>query len=221
MLNIYEQIQSIRSFEFSFTNNHGEMQSIECSVNFIDKDNIVVIANNHRNKHFVAKSGNEINVYVYTEYGVFTAVSKVINVFEGVINTEYVISHLEQSKHFQRREYFREPIVVDTDITIITKTPATKDYLISTKTRNISGKGISFVSNCQISDFEVIIVELYFAEKIITAMAVPIYNQKIQYYNQTKLIYGFNFIDISQKDTDFIVKKCFLHQLEIRKKHAV
>ena len=221
MHNVYDKIENIKLFEISFTDNKGVLQQLVCSVKFIEKESIILIANNQQNKYVFAKAGNEINVYIYTELGVFTAVSKIIQSFEGVINTEYIITYPEESKHFQRREYFRVEMAIDTNITIITESPELNDLIIYSKTKNISGKGMSYVSKSHIPDFSEIVVELFFPEKVITTLATPIYYRKIKHYYQPKLVHGFNFINISQRDTDFIVKQCFLRQLELRKKHSV
>lgn len=217
MQDIYNQIKSIKSLEFSFTDSHGVLQKIVGSIKLVENEHIIIIANIRRNKKKFAKSGNEINVYIYAENGVFKAVSKIIDVFIGVASIEYVISPLEKSQHFQRREYFRERMSIEANITMITKSPQLNDYMIFTKTRNICGKGMSFVSDYVISDCDLIIVELHFPEKTIAAVAIPIHYQKMKYYGKSKIIHGFSFIDIEQKDIDFIVKKCFLHQLKMLK----
>lgn len=221
MLDVYEQIDKIKSFEISFTDSRSSLQKLKCLVKGVDDKHISIFANNRKNKHVLAKVGNEINVYIYTELGVFTAVSKIMKVSVGIRHTQYVLSPLEKSKHFQRREYFRDDMMIDANITIITKSEESNNYIVMTKTRNICGKGMSFLADYSIPDYASLIVELFFKERKVTTMAVPIHCQKIKLYNQTKLLHGFNFVDLSQKDIDFIVKKCFLHQLELRKNHSI
>ena len=217
MLDIYNQIQNIKSLEIGFIDNKGTSHKLVCTVKFVDNEYLILIANNQQNNHVFAKAGNELNVCIFTEMGVFTAVSKVVQVFEGVVNSEYIITYPEKSRHFQRREYFRVSMSVDTNITIIRDSPDLSDLIIHSKTKNICGKGMSCLCEQLIPDYAVIVVELLFSERVITTLAAPIYNKKINIYDQSKVINGFSFLDITKKDIDFIVKKCFLHQLEQRK----
>lgn len=220
MLNVYEQIQNTKSFMISFTSSPGVLQKLTCSLKFIDNNGIVITASKSQNENIIAKSGNEINVCVYNELGIFTAVSKIIKVIKGSMSVEYMISHLEKSKHLQRREYFREEMAIDSSVTILTENADSNNYIIYTKTKNICGNGMSFISDYSLPDFASIIAEIYFKEKRVITLAVPIHCRKVKLCNKIKWIHGLQFIDIPQKDTDFIVKKCFLHQLELRRKHA-
>lgn len=221
MLNIYEQIQNTKSFMISFTSSPGILQKLICNLKFIDNNGIVIIADKYQNGNIYAKSGNEINVCIYNEHGIFMAVSKIIKVINCYRSVKYVISHLEQSKHLQRREYFREEMPIESSITILTEHVDSNNYIIYTKTKNISGNGMGFISDYTLPDSASIIAEIYFKEKRIITLATRIHSQKIKLYNKVKWLHGLNFIDIPQKDTDFIVKKCFLHQLEVRRKHAI
>ena len=219
MNDIYNQFTDFKSFEVVFIDNNGNPQKIFCAVKRIGNDNIVLSSNNEQNKNIFAKTGDELKLHVYTDNGIYSATSKVLNLEKGIINTEYVIVYPTNSKHSQRREYFRADMKVKFKMNVVTNNEKNESFTITSETRNICGKGLSFISNEDFPNYDSAEIELFFDEKIITTSANFVYSKQIVSGNHPKFILAFMFRNISVRDIDFIVKKCFLYQLEERKKH--
>lgn len=217
MVDIYDQFKDFKSFEAVFFNEQNQLLRLFCDVKTIEHDKIIISASNKKNKNVTAKIGDELKIHIYTDNGIYSAVSRVINVSKIGANTEYVITYPSNSKHSQRREYFRADIAVDFKLTsIIAETPVN----IESKTKNICGKGMCFISDKPFPEHESIEIELFFKERIITTLASLVYSKPIVVGSRPKFIHAFTFTNISKNNIDFIVKKCFLHQLELRKKQV-
>lgn len=216
MVDIYEQFKDFKSFEVTFMNKENVLQKILCSVKSIENNRVILDANNKTNKNIFADVGDDLKLYIYTENGIYSASSKILLVTRGLMNTEYIIAYPENSKHSQRREYFRADMNIDFKMTV--KDKDGNIFSTAAKTRNICGKGMSYVANKPFSDIETIDIELIFEEKTINTAATIVYSKQIVAGNHPKFIHAFTFTNISQKNIDFIIKKCFLYQLELRKR---
>lgn len=223
MLDIYNQFKDFKSFEVVFNNSTSELQKLFCTVKSIENNRIVINANNQQNKNIFANVGDDLTLHIYTENGIYSADSKVLLVSKGMINTEYIISYPANSKHSQRREYFRADMAIDFKMNVYANIgPDSSDnqiiMVVDSKTRNICGKGMSFIFDRPFPELSMIEIDLYFKEKTVSVSANLVYSKQIVVNSRPKYIHAFTFMDISRQDIDFIVKKCFLHQLDLRKK---
>ena len=226
MVDIYNQFKDFKSFEVIFTNSAKELQKIFCTVKSIENNRIIINANNQQNENVLAAVGDNLTLHIYTENGIYSASSKILFVSKGLVNTEYVIAYPANSKHSQRREYFRADMAIDFNMIVsanLEDESATgfKNeviFVVDSKTRNICGKGMSYIFDKPFPELTTIKLELYFKEKNISTSACLVYSKQIIINNRPKYIHAFTFIDITKKNIDFIVKKCFLHQLDLRKK---
>lgn len=222
MADIYDQFKDFKSFEVTFYNDRNELQKIFCNVKSIENNSIVIDANNKFNNNVFAKVEDELTLYIYTENGIYSATSKVLTANKGVVSTEYIITYPANSKHSQRREYFRADLNVNFKMYVAMPHDLGSSFIIEAKTRNICGKGMSYVDDRPFpADYENITIELLFEEKYINILSKLVYSKQIVVGSRPKYIHAFTFTNISQKDVDFIVKKCFLHQLDLRKKQKV
>lgn len=218
MADIYNQFKDFKAFEVMFLDKESNLQKIICTVKSIENNRILLNANNHKNKNISAVVGDELKLHIYTDSGIYSATSKVILATKGPLNTEYVISYPAESKHSQRREYFRAEISVDFELTVIPKDKPDEPLKIKHKAKNICGKGLSYISDKPFPDYSSIDVELFFQERNIITSASLVYSKPLLINNRPKFIHAFTFTSISKNNIDFIVKKCFLHQLDLRKK---
>lgn len=221
MVDIYNQFKDFKAFEVTFSDENGDAQKIYCSIRCIENDTIVIDANNQKNKNIFATVGAKLKLYIYTESGIYSASSSVLQVDKGIINTEYVIEYPTDSKHSQRREYFRADMPIPFELEVNDKNEG--QITFQGKTKNICGKGMCFVSDKPIYESEdtKIKATVTFEEKTITSNATLVYSKQIEAAGIQKYVHAFAFNDISQKEIDFIVKKCFLHQLDLRKQHKI
>jgi len=221
MDDIYNQFRDFKSFEVVFIDGNGNPQKIFCTVRSIGNDNIEIDANNEKNRNIFADIGTELKLHIYTENGIYTATSKVMMIERGLVNTSYIIAYPANSKHSQRREYFRAEMAIDFIMTVSADKNTGEKFVVEARTQNICGKGMSFISDREFSKDDSIEIQLKFSERIVTTNSSLVYSKQVNFAGRTKFVSAFSFNDISSKDIDFIVKKCFLHQLELRKKHNV
>lgn len=218
MADFYNEFKDFKSFEVVFHNQNGDLQKIFCNVKSIEHDRIFLDANNQKNAGVFAQVNDEFNLHIYTENGIYSATSKIMQVSRGAISTEYVIAYPANSKHSQRREYFRADISLPFKINVYTEEEPENPATIGARTKNICGKGMSYIADSVFPVHNLIEVELRFSERIINTKAELVYSKQIVVNNRPKFIHAFTFTTISKGDIDFIVKKCFLHQLDLRKK---
>lgn len=219
MEDIYNQFKDFKAFEVVFLDQDNKPQKLFCTVKSIETTSIIIDANNKDNENIFAQIGDDLKLHIYTESGVYSASSKVLRADKGILNTEYEIAYPTNSKHSQRREYFRADLDVTFKMNILINEQTKENFLIDAKTRNICGKGMSFIYDQDIEKYDDIDIELFFNEKSINSKARLVYSRQIVQGNHPKFILAFTFSTISTKDIDFIVKKCFLHQLELRRKN--
>ncbi|MDD3436572.1 MAG: PilZ domain-containing protein [Candidatus Gastranaerophilales bacterium] len=216
-----KQFKDFKSFEVIFHDENNQLQKIYCTVISIQSDCVILHADNERNNNILAKEDDSINIRIYTDNGVYSSESKILSVTPSAVLTEYIIAYPENSNHSQRREYFRADMTVDFKLEIETKDAPGTRKVIQAQTRDISGKGLSFISDKPLPAVKSAIVELYFDEKNIKSTARLVYSKELGSFSGRKFLNAFHLINISQKDIDFIVKKCFLYQLELRKKSRI
>lgn len=221
MLDLHNQFKDIKSFEITFSDKDNQPQRLIGSVKSIESTNIIIDVNKKQNKNIVANVGDELKLYLYTDNGIYSAISMILQANDGIINSEYVIAYPANSQHYQRREYFRADMAVDVKLAILNDDMQSQDYIIDAKTKNLCGRGMSYVSELPFLDYDAIGVSLLFKEKTIDTFAERVYSKEILTHYNTRFVHAFSFTTISQKDIDFIVKKCFLHQLELRKKYSI
>lgn len=217
MADIYDQFKDFKSFEVAFEDENGELQKLFCNVKNVDNSAFVVESNHKFNKNIQAKLNDELKLYIYTENGIYSATSKVLQVTKGDTETEYVISYPANSKHSQRREYFRADLGVKFKMEVILSENSGTSMQIEEITKNICGKGMSYVADSEFPEYDYITIDLLFDDKELKSSAKLVYSKQIIINNRPKYVHAFTFTDISQKNIDLIVKKCFLHQLEMRK----
>lgn len=218
MAELYSQFKDFKSFEVVFTDEQNQLQKLFCTIKNIENNRIIIDSNNNVSNNVMAKVGDELKLNVYTENGIYSAVSKVLTVSKGISNTEYVIAYPYNSKYSQRREYFRAEIPVEFRVTVFTNDAPEEPIHIEGKAKNICGKGMCYVSNRPFPEYDSIQVEMFFKERTITTLASLVYSKTTVVNNHPAFIHAFTFTNISKNNIDFIVKKCFLYQLELRKK---
>lgn len=217
MLDILNQFREFRTFEVVFFDSKRHLQKIICSLRRIDSNSVAIVANNRKNKNVIAKVGDDLKLYLYAENGIYSATSKILIVRKDTFNTEYIISYPENSKHSQRREYFR----ADLEVKFAIKRPvgSFEDVVIvDGVTKNMCGKGMSFLSDKPFLESDSIEVNLYFPDRTINTTAELVYAKQIIVEDELKFINAFVFTTISGANINYIVKKCFLYQLKLRKK---
>lgn len=219
MPDIFNKFRDFKTFEVSFINKEKELHRLFCTVKSIENNRIVLNANNQTNKNIFAQVGDEIQLHIYTETGVYSAKSRMLLVSKGLISTEYIISYPSHSRHSQRREYFRAEIPVKFKMKVYQNEDINDFFFIEGTTRNICGKGMSYLSDTPLIEASTIETELFFEDNVIVdTMASLVYTQPTVVDGRRTFVNAFVFTNILKKDTEFIIKKCFLHQLDLKRR---
>lgn len=217
MIDIINQFREFKAFEAVFSHDEKTLQKIHCGVSSVEDDKILIDASNKRNTA-TASVGDELKLYIYTENGIYTAYSRVLEVDRGLLLTKYTIEYPTETKHSQRRDYYRVNLAVKLNIEAHPKDTTQEKFIESAYTKNICGKGMCYISKYPFPKYyESIKISLYFDTVTIETEASLVHTTETLIANEIKYIHAFNFTTITRRDTDFIVKKCFMHQLEVRK----
>lgn len=173
-----------------------------CTLDNIISNRIQVSKPINMNASFNFSQGQELEVYIYTKNGILKLNTKLIS--NDIASC--TIEAPDEAKRIQRREFIR----VDMQVKVLLKLDNTK--IIEAQTKNISAKGIKINLKEDISKYTRISAKLLFSQGSIETILHPIKIKKISING--KLAYGtsFAFIALTDKETDFIVKKCFEYQ---------
>lgn len=219
MVDLYNHFKDFKSFEATFFDKNHELHKLSFTVKSIDGKRIVLSANNQKSKNVFAHPRAELKLIIYSDSGVYTGSSKVIHVSKGLFSTEYIITAPANSKHSQRRQFYRAEISIPFKLKCLKDKQSLESFIIEAKTKNICAKGLSYYSDSIVPDHESCELELFFKERKIRTSAVHVYTTQVQFGNRSKYIHAFSFDTINNKDMEFITKKCFLHQLHLIKRN--
>lgn len=150
------------------------------------------------------REGTEIKVFIYSNTGIIVIDSIV---YDSPMDGKIVIEYSENRQIIQRRKYTRIPVNMDFFI-------QKEDGNIKTKTIDISGGGVRFVSETPliINDLCHVQLRLNYYRKMIKAEGVI---HKKQFYHQNE--YTLEFTIINDNDRDKIIQKCAQLEKEQRK----
>ncbi len=182
-----------------------------CYLEEINKDSIII--SKPKNKHiaFNFTCGQTLELYAYTRGGVFKLNCRL----EAYLENKCKLSLPLSVDNIQRREYIRVNMNVDA---IIRPKPSTNIISLKTKTKNISAKGLNVLLDQDISRSASLEVSLLFPEKTISTTAKIIRVTPVEIDSKTYYSTSIMFVTISEKEIDFIVKKCFEFEALQRKK---
>ena len=182
-----------------------------CTFEGVEGNSILV--SNPKNKHvkFNCQNGQLLDLYAYTRGGVFKLKCRLLDYSEKFCTLSLPMS----VDKIQRREYIRVKMKISTIIKLF---PATSKNTIHAESRNISAKGINLLLDTDISKFSKIDLTLLFAEQTIYTNAKIIKIKPVKIGPNTYYDTSLEFISISDKEINFIVKKCFEFEAAQRKK---
>lgn len=217
MVNIYEQFKNVIELEILYADGEKIPQKLSCNVSAIKGKKIYLTSENSSAAAKKIKVGNEIRIWLYSETGVYTAESKILSVFRGENSNEYLIEPPINTRHSQRREFLRAELPIKYRLKVYYDKEFKNSTLIEGNARNISGRGMSFTSDSMIIDYTALEVEFLFDEQTLKLDAEMVYSKKINVKNKEVFVHALTFKHISKKNTEFLVKKCFLYQLNQKK----
>lgn len=216
MSDIYQKYEEFKNFEIVFKGYDDEIHKVRGKVHAIESSNITVYASTKTNKFVDIPEGSRVNVYVYTENGIYYSNSKVLFVEKDFDHMIYTLTYPVNSKHSQRREFFRADMTIPVTVKIVKDILTGISETWNVRSRDVCGNGVSFVSEKEIKNYEEIFLTLEFPDKIIETSAKLVYTRPKEVRGKTYYINALTFTSISPRNIDFIVKKCFLYQLRLK-----
>ena len=209
MPDIFEEYKNLKSFEIEFFD-EVYLQRIMCKIRNIEPDRMLVVSENSKTGEVKPKVGTNLTLNVYSENGIYSSLSHVLDVYEEDNITVYAISYPTQNKVNQRREYFRADLNIPYTMTVLRKG---KEDIIEGETVNICGKGVCIKTNKPFLPYNEIHLVLNFKKKVINTDAEYVYSRTVVENGRPVFHHAFVLTTIEQADIDFIVGQCFLYQL--------
>ncbi|MBR1907687.1 flagellar brake domain-containing protein [bacterium] len=216
MSDIYQQYEDFKKFEIIFRDFNDEPHKIKGKVHSITSSSITVYSSIDKQKAVDIPVGTEVKVYVYTTNGIYYADSKILSTVKDEKFIVYMLTYPVNNKHSQRREFFRADMSVPLTVTVVKNVLNSQTDTFQVNSRDICGNGISFVTEFEIKDYEEIFISIQFPEKVVETAARLVYTKTKETEGIKLYTYALTFIGIANRDIDFIVKKCFLHQLKLK-----
>lgn len=160
---------------------------------------------------FDCSSKQTVELYIYTKNGIFKFECRYI----GRSEDNYKFSFPTKAEKIQRRQYIRAEIKVKTTLNIyyggIKKT-------IQGTSRNISAKGMNILLKENISGCSKLDATMAFPECNISTIAQIVKINPMAIRGEQNYSTSLVFISISEKEMNFIIKKCFEFEAAQRKK---
>lgn len=203
-------IKSGKKVELIIRNQNGAMRFFSTFKSFRDK---CLIVSKPQNKHvsFNYPLNQDLELYAYTDGGIFKLRCKLLSISAN----ECILSLPDDVQRMQRREYIRVNLKVKTILKLFSQ-GGTKT--IQTTSRNISAKGINLLLEEDISKYLKVEIHLLFPEGNVCTLAQIVKSKHIEVEGKIFYDTSLMFITISEKDINFIVKKCFEYEAAQRRR---
>lgn len=120
-------------------------------------------------------------------------------------------------KKIQRREHVRVPTSLKIEYSFVNKSNLDGVYH-STFLRDLSGGGAQFITNKSLSKGTELKVKIYLPSEVIECQAKVRWSKEEIIDNQSRFFVGVQFINISERDREEIIKYVFFRQRELIKK---
>lgn len=212
MADIYEYLKVLTKLEIEYEDQGQVVQNLRSYIKSLEESRILIYPPNINGKAVSIQDGQKISLIVNTDKNVYTGDSIVLG--KELSNTSGVwISYPLNSSVLQRREFLRSAIRLNTKITVFEDSTYDRRREVYTITNDISGKGLSFISDAPLSSYYDLECQVFMFEGDMN----PVYSKCEHIYTKqlddNKFLNALAFIDISNEDTDKIVQECFKYRL--------
>lgn len=160
--------------------------------------------------------GAPIDIRIYSTNGVVAAEATLLKIFKAGTTPIYTTTVPVTYEHTQKRAYYRADMHLP--ITLLTVLPNGTTKQINATTKNISGRGLCFISlDKDFPEYFSITINIKFKDRFIVTTADYVYTNPVKYKDTTLYIHAFNFTGIEPHDINFIVRECFMFQIDKQK----
>lgn len=217
MSDIYQNYDEFKKFEIVYLGKDSLPHKIRGKVHSIGDSSITICSSIEKHRAVQLPDGTNVKVYVYTDNGIYYSDSTVISTAKDEKYIVYNLTYPINNQHSQRREFFRADMRIPLIVTVVKNSLTGAKQIFNVDSKDICGNGVSFVLEEEIKNYDDIILTIQFTDKIIETNANIVYSKSKEIRGVTYYTYALTFTTISSENIDFIVKKCFLHQLRLKK----
>ena len=217
MPDIYDFIKEPASFELEYIDSDDNYHCLNSHVKRVNEDHILISPPQKNNLSHNLPDGQPVNIIFKTENGTFSAVSTVISkqldLMSGVR-----ISFPSDAKFTERREFVRVPLNLKVEIIKFLDNTGQNTESFHIRTRNISGGGLSYISDCPLDNYYDVHCKIYldYDQEPVYVRLDHLYSKKIKINNEKAYLSAFSFAGLSDEDTSKLVKACFRYQIDFR-----
>ncbi len=218
MPDIDDFIKELAPLELDYTDDEGNHRNLNSYIKRIYDDYIFISSPEKGNVSINIPDGQEIFIIFKTEKGYLSASSvvlgKQLDTMQGL-----KISFPHNSRFIERRAFVRIPFNLDVEITKILDSNSTKKETFNVMTNDISGSGLSYISEFPLDNYYDIHCKIHLAdgEDPVDVRCEHISSRKENRNNQELNIISLAYIDISESQVSRIVKACFKYQIQNKK----
>lgn len=218
MADIFDYIKELVKLDVEYSDEDKHYYSLKSYIKRVEEDKILIDPPTHKGRNYPIKDGTTINIVISTNSGVFSGACKVIGREISTISGLWITFPFS-NKQVQRREYLRVPLKKSGKLIIFEKADKKTSRIIEFQTRDISGKGFSFVTDEPLTDYYDIECVIKLDENNeVKARCEHIYSKGSVVNNQNKFINALAFIELPNDSVDKIVRESFKYQLEMKRK---
>ncbi|MBQ7450805.1 hypothetical protein IJS77_05245 [bacterium] len=163
----------------------------------------------------ILKENQPLEVNTYSDNGVYSGQSRVLSYNWEYKKRTIVIEYPKEIKHSQRREYLRANIITDFELNVTDgEFEDKKESVITGKTRDICGKGMSFYYSKPLSQFSNYSVKIKLKGKEIYSSCRMVYTKMAVFEGKPQFINAFVLTGITIDDSKFITDECIAFHLK-------
>ena len=197
-----------------FNKGTDDALSFNCLIKDIEQEYINFVATSDYTDQ--VQAGAPLEVRIYSQSGIVKAEATLLKTYKQNSTLCYTTTYPTPFEHTQKREYYRADIHIPVKLLILLQNGQVKN--IEATTKNISGRGMCFVSvEPEIPNYHSITINFTLNGRFFVVTGDYVHSTPVKYKNATLYIHAFKFISIEAEDINFIVKECFLHQLRQKK----
>lgn len=204
----------IKFAKLLFNKGTDDALSFNCLIKNIEKEYVNFIGMSDYSEQ--VQIGAPIDMKIYSSNGVVAAQATLLKIFKLSEAPVYTTTYPVTYDHTQKRAYYRADLHLP--VTLLTVLPDGQQKKIEATTKNVSGRGMCYVSlEPEFPKYFSITVYLRFKDKIVLTTANHVHTTPVMYKQHKLYVHAFKFIGIEPEDINFIVKECFLYQIQKKK----
>lgn len=214
MPDIYDFIKELAVFDLEYVDSNDNYYYLNSYIKRVDEDYLLISPPQKNNFSYDIPDGQEVNIIFKTKNGTFSAVSTVIGKqLDSMSGLR--ISFPYNSQFTERRGYIRAPLSYNVEIIKFLDKSNENTEVFPVLTRDISGSGLSYISDCPLDNYYDIHCKIYLENEYepIYVRCDHIYSKKVKINNEKLYLTALTFVDISEENETKLVKSCFKYQL--------